>query len=163
MKMKQFWGVVTASVMLAGMTAVPVSAADTESNILTETENNNTISAANELPANTSIQGALENRSDKDCYKLELKESGKLSMKFSIPEAVTNLTAYKFWYVSLCDGDGNVIRKHTINGSAATFYLYPTGLNAGTYYITVTCDALKLMQTGKLRATTAFPLQIHCR
>ncbi len=139
MTMKRMFAALTAAAMLGTMTVFPVSAVE-EPTVLTEEEGNNSLGTANELPANASIQGALESKSDKDYYKLEVEEGGKLSMKFSIEEAVTTSTAYTYWNVSLCNADGNVIRKHTINGSATTFYPYATGLDAGTYYIVISCD-----------------------
>lgn len=136
MNLKKLTAAAAAFVMLCTMNAFPVSAAE-ENTVLTETESNNTLSVSNELPLNASVQGALETRDDVDYYRLDLKEDGKLDVRFSIAEAITTSTIYTYWSVSLVDTDGNTIRSCNIGGANLTSNLQSTGLEAGTYYLSV--------------------------
>ncbi len=141
MTLKRILAAMTTAAMLGTMTVFPVSAADAEPELMQEHEDNNTIGSATEMTLGTPIQGNSSSTSDKDYYKLTLTEDGKLDMNFSIPEAVTTNNGLTYWTVALYDGDGNTIRSYSINGKAIKYYMNGTGLNAGTYYISVTPDS----------------------
>ncbi len=140
MNIKKLTAAVTALAMLCGFSVLPASAEGetTESTVLTETEDNGTIAAANALAVNTAIQGNSSSKTDKDFFKLELTEAGKLDFNFTITEAVTEYTSYTRWTLRLYDENGAVLRTHNITGAQIIYNLDGYGLNAGTYYLSLT-------------------------
>lgn len=140
MNIKKLTAAVTALAMLCGFSVLPASAEGetTESTVLTETEENGTVGTANALAVNTPIQGNSGSMSDKDFFKLELTEAGKLDFNFTITEAVTEYTNQTRWTLRLYDENGAVMRTHSIIGTKIIYNLAGLGLNAGTYYLSLT-------------------------
>lgn len=142
MNLKKITAAMTALSMLCGFSAFPASAEgetteSTESTVLTETEDNGTIAAANELAVNTTIQGNSSTSSDKDYYKIVLEEDGKLSFTFTAIETLTTSTSRTYWTLSLYDENGLFSESYNINGAQLTYNLNGMGLNAGTYYVSI--------------------------
>ncbi len=140
MNLKKTLAAMTALAMLCGFSVLPASAEGetTESTVLTETEENGTVGTANALAVNTAMQGNSSSMSDKDFFKLELTEAGKLDFNFTITEAVTSYTDRTRWTLRLYDENGSVIRTHNITGAQIIYNLAGLGLNAGTYYLSLT-------------------------
>ncbi len=140
MNLKKLTAAAAALAMLCGFSVLPASAAGetTESTVLTETEENGTIATANALTVNTPIQGNSGSKTDKDFFKLELTEDGKLDFNFTITEAVTEYTNQTRWTLRLYDENGAVMKTHNIIGSKIIYNLAGLGLNAGTYYLSLT-------------------------
>lgn len=141
MILKRILAAMATAAMLGTMTVFPVSAADAEPKLMQEHEDNNSIGYATEMTLGTPMQGKSATNSDKDYYKLTLTEGGRFNMNFSIPEAITTNNGLTYWTVALYDGDGNTIRSYSINGKVIKYHMNGTGLNAGTYYISVTPDS----------------------
>ncbi len=143
MNLKKITAAMIALSMLCGFSVLPASAEEetkesTESTVLTETEENGTIAAANALKVNTAIQGNSSSKTDKDFFKLELKKAGKLDFNFTITEAVTEYTNKTRWTLRLYDENGAVIRTYNITGAQIIYNLNGVGVNAGTYYLSIT-------------------------
>lgn len=139
MNLKKTFAAMTALAMLCGFSVLPASAEGetTESTVLTETEDNGTIAAANDLAVNTAIQGNCSTSSDKDYYKIVLEEDGKLSFTFTAIETLTTSTSRAYWTLSLYDENGLFSESYNINGAQLTYHLNGMGLNAGTYYVSI--------------------------
>ncbi len=139
MKLRKTIAALTALTLTATIAVFPVSAADetAEPTVLTETEDNNTIAAANEIEVNADIQGNISEKTDKDYYKLTLEEDGKLDIAFAIPEAVTTNQSNVYWTVSIYDENGTLSKSHSVYGYAMKQHLNSMGLDAGMYYIVV--------------------------
>ncbi len=157
MNFKKIIASMTALSMLCGFSVLPASAEGEtkESTVLTETEENGTIATANALKVNTAIQGNSSSKTDKDFYKLELKKAGKLDFNFTITEAVTEYTSQTRWTLRLYDENGAVIRTHNITGTQIIYNLNGVGVNAGTYYISLTPSDSSYYFTDQTYSLTA--------
>ncbi|MBQ9110457.1 MAG: hypothetical protein IJY06_03715 [Oscillospiraceae bacterium] len=157
MNIKKLTAAAAALAMLCGFSVLPASAEGetTESTVLTETEENGTVAAANALAVNTPIQGNSSSMSDKDFFKLELTEDGKLDFNFTITEAATEYTNQTRWTLRLYDENGAVMRTHNITGSKLIYNLNGLGLNAGTYYLSLTPSDSKYYFTDQTYTLTA--------
>ena len=105
---------------------------------LEETEPNENLATATEIPFNTAVEGNLSSSTDKDWYKFSLAEDGIVSISFT-HEKIDNSVTY--WYIAVYKADGstyynNVETYHPVYGNADVT-LPDMGLPAGDYYILV--------------------------
>ncbi len=105
-----------------------------------ESENNNTLKTADELPLDTAFSGTIQNSSDVDYYVFTLTDFGVVDLDFSISDPVTETTSRTYWTVDLCTGDGNIIRTFSIDGTKTNYDLTIQGYDAGTFYLRVQPD-----------------------
>lgn len=111
----------------------------------TESEPNDTMSSADEVPVNTAVSGQLYSSSDIDYYKITLEKTSEISLQFehALPDNISDSSSV-YWRISLYryDEDTNSISTAPVQTLDA---LLSTGkttaetikANAGTYYIKV--------------------------
>ncbi|WP_298484113.1 dockerin type I domain-containing protein [uncultured Ruminococcus sp.] len=111
----------------------------------TESEPNDTMSGADEIPVNTAVSGQLYSSSDIDYYKTTLEKTSEISLQFehALPDNISDSSSV-YWRISLYsyDEDTNSISTKPVQTLDA---LLSTGkttaetikANAGTYYIKV--------------------------
>ena len=103
--------------------------------LIYESENNNSISNADEIPFNTEIMGNLVTEEDEDFYKVTLEQNGTLTLDFT--NNSVNAYGY-FWKVSLLHEDGSEVTTWDVYGTNKKSTFTKTGLKNGIYYIRIT-------------------------
>lgn len=95
-----------------------------------ETEDNNNIDGAVEIPLNTKMSGNLTDTSDVDFYKVTIQAAGKIKFKFAHD---ANIYSYH-WTATVYDVDKTTILNE---GYINTDEFGCSDLSAGTYYLKI--------------------------
>ncbi|MBQ8926645.1 MAG: hypothetical protein IJ055_00030 [Oscillospiraceae bacterium] len=120
-----------------------------------EHEYNETQADADPLAVGESIEGALQQARDVDCYKIRIRRSGKLDVHFSI-DAPDPYKTGSYWEVCLLGADGTLLT------SVPGYLMYDgTDLETwdcvpGNYYLTVRTTALNRYSGQAYTLTTSY-------
>ena len=125
--MKKVFALLLAVCLIAGVLPVYSSAAS-------ETEENNSFAAAQQISTNEVLTGATLHGDDLDFYKFQLESDGYISLSFKHDYVDDSST---LWKLTLCDGNCGAINQNTAKGKDISNTYDPVGLPAGTYYIEV--------------------------
>ncbi|MDA8542634.1 S8 family serine peptidase [Rhodobacteraceae bacterium] len=98
---------------------------------MSESENNNSRSAANALVSGSAIKGQLHSETDIDYYSFAATSAGSISIDF---DPTVNSSYTEYYTVSLMDSSGNVLGSQDV-GKDTKFSAGVT--SAGTYYVAV--------------------------
>lgn len=113
---------------------VEITAIDRESIMEIEAEPNNCIADANDIETNIKYSGKLDEYDDIDYYRLQIKQKGKLIIKFTHPKIDDD---QDFWMASLLAQEDDVRGSVTANGENFETSSSPIRIMPGTYYIKV--------------------------
>ena len=82
-----------------------------------ETEQNDTLEAADTINLGQEVQGSLSSGVDHDVYKFGVDGPGGINISMDVPDASTgSLGAYGTWYwIDLLRSDGSVISTHGVS------------------------------------------------
>lgn len=125
--MKKVFALLLAVCLIAGVLPVYSSAAS-------ETEENNSFAAAQQISTNEVLTGATLHGDDLDFYKFQLESDGYISLSFKHDYVDDSST---LWKLTFCDGNCGAINQNTAKGKDISNTYDPVGLPAGTYYIEV--------------------------
>lgn len=98
-----------------------------------ETENNNDFPQATEIKVNQTYIGNIQDKYDKDYFKFEIFQKGKISISFN-HEQFDNF--YDYWEINLISEESNILNFNS-TGSTSSLTSDVVRLPIGTYYIKI--------------------------